>query len=81
MIRLETLISGDDDQIVLRPRSLSEAASEAQIYALTEPPRVYRRVICSIITRPYQVCSGLHRTPPLLLLAGCIRWGREVGGC
>jgi transposase len=48
---------------------------------LFEPPRVYRRVICSFIKRPYQVCSGLHRTPPLLLLAECSRWGREVGGC
>ena len=32
-----------------------------------EPPRVYRRVICSTTRRPYRVCSGLHRTPPLLL--------------
>ena len=38
-----------------------------------EPPRVYRRVICSTTRRPYRVCSGLHRTPPLLRLAGCIR--------
>ena len=34
---------------------------------LTEPPRVYRRVICSTTRRPYRLCSGLHRTPPLLL--------------
>ena len=32
----------------------------------TEPPRVYRRVICSTTRRPYRVSSGLHRTPPLL---------------
>ena len=38
-----------------------------------EPPRVYRRVVCSMTRRPYRVCSGLHRTPPLLLRAGCIR--------
>ena len=47
----------------------------------TEPPRVCRRVVCSMTKRPYRVCSGLHRTPPLLLRAGCIRWGREGGGC
>ena len=33
----------------------------------TEPPRLYRRVICSTTRRPYRVCSSLHRTPPLLL--------------
>ena len=48
---------------------------------ITEPPRVYRRVICSTTKRPYRASSGLHRTPPLLLRAGCIRWGRGVGGC
>jgi hypothetical protein len=47
----------------------------------TEPPRLYRRVICSTTRRPYRVSSGLHRTPPLLLRAGCIRWGREGGDC
>lgn len=46
-----------------------------------EPPRVYRRVICSTAKRPYRVSSGLHRTPPLLLRVGCIRWGRVGGGC
>ena len=35
--------------------------------ALTEPPRLYRRVICSTTKRPYRVCSGLHRMLPLLL--------------
>ena len=49
--------------------------------SLTEPHRVYRRVICSTTTRPYRVCSGLHRTPPLLLRVGCIRWGRGDGDC
>jgi hypothetical protein len=48
---------------------------------MNEPPRVYRRVICSHFRRPYRVCSGLHRTPPLLLLAGHIRWGRAAGDC
>jgi hypothetical protein len=48
---------------------------------LIEPPRVYRRVVCSTTRRPYRVSSGLHRTPPLLLRVGCIRWGREGGGC
>jgi Glutathione S-transferase, N-terminal domain len=43
------------------------------IFESGEPPRLYRRVVCSITTRPYRVCSGLHRTPPLLLRAGCIR--------
>ena len=45
------------------------------------PPRIYRRVVCSTTKRPYRVSSGLHRTPPLLLRVGCIRWGREGGGC
>ena len=31
-----------------------------------EPPRVYRRVICSSTRQPYRVILGLHRTPPLL---------------
>ena len=33
----------------------------------SEPPRLHRRVICSTTGRPYRVCSGLHRTPPMLL--------------
>ena len=32
-----------------------------------ERPRVYRRVICSTTRRPSRACSGLQRTPPLLL--------------
>ena len=52
-------------------------ATEARV----EPPRIYRRVVCSTTKRPYRVSSGLHRTPPLLLRVGCIRWGREGGGC
>ena len=47
----------------------------------TEPPRLCRRVICSCFRRPYRVSSGLHRTPPLLLRAGCNRWGQEGGDC
>ena len=47
----------------------------------SEPPRVYRRVVCSTTKRPYRGSSGLHRTPPLLLRVGCIRWGRANGGC
>ncbi len=43
------------------------AIPEAQRRRLFEPPRVYRRVICSTTRRPYRLCSGLHRTPPLLL--------------
>ena len=46
-----------------------------------EPPRVCRRVVCSMTRRPYRVSSGLHRTPPLLLRVGCIRWGQAGGGC
>ena len=56
---------------------LFSVRSERQL----EPPRVYRRVVCSMTKRPYRVSSGLHRTPPLLLRVGCIRWGREGGGC
>jgi hypothetical protein len=37
------------------------------VASTSEPPRLYRRVICSTTRRPYRVCSGLHRTPPLLL--------------
>ena len=36
----------------------------------SEPPQVYRSAFCSIIRQPYRVCSGLRRTPPLLLRAG-----------
>jgi len=46
-----------------------------------EPPRVYRRVVCSMTRRLYRVSSGLHTTPPLLLRVGCIRWCRGDGGC
>lgn len=45
-----------------------------------EPPRVYRRLICSNIRRPYRVYSVLHRTPPRLLRVGYIRWVRAGGG-
>jgi hypothetical protein len=48
---------------------------------ISEPPRVYRRVVCSMTRRLYRVSSGLHRTPPLLLRVGCIRWCRGDGGC
>jgi len=48
---------------------ITAAAHEVGI----EPPQLYRRVVCSTARRPYRVCSGLHRTPPLLLRAGCIR--------
>ena len=61
MIRLETLISRDDDQIVQQPRSLSEAASEAQIYALTGvPPHAQRgmRLSQALI---YARQNALHR--------------------
>ncbi len=50
-------------------------------YDRCEPPRIYRRVICSYFRRPYRVSSGLHRTPPLLLRAGYNRWGQEGGDC
>ena len=33
------------------------------------------------ITRPYRVCSCLHRTPPLLGREGCCRWVQAGGGC
>ena len=38
-----------------------------------EPPRVYRRLICSNIRRPYRVYLVFHRTPPLLLRVGYTR--------
>ena len=36
-------------------------------YGAYEPPRVYRRVVCSRTKRPYRGRSGLHRRLPLLL--------------
>ena len=47
-------------------RAMDVAAREMGI----EPPRVYRRVICSTTRRPYRLCSGLHRTHPLLQRVG-----------
>ena len=41
--------------------------------ALNKPPRVYRRLICSNIRRPYRVYLVLHRTPPRLLRVGYTR--------
>ena len=75
------LVSARDDLLNANAELLTEARLGAQlgeqlrqsqkmeaIGQLTgEPPRVYRRVICSTTRRPYRVCSGLHRTPPLLL--------------
>ena len=45
--------------------------SPSEIEGWVEPPRIYRRVICSTTKLPYRACSGLHRTPPLLLRVGC----------
>lgn len=43
MLRIETTISANDNRMLLSPRSLSEAAREAQIYALTGvPPHAQR---------------------------------------
>jgi hypothetical protein len=61
------------------PEDLADIPASAS--KQSEPPRVYRRVICSVIKRPYQVCSSLHRTPPLLRRVGRIRWGQEACGC
>ncbi len=58
-----------------------DGREEADLSAVIEPPRVYRRVVCSMTRRLYRVSSGLHRTPPLLLREGCIRWCRGDGGC
>lgn len=60
---------------------LVNALEQEKAKGNAEPPRVYRRVICSTARRPYRVCSGLHRTPPLLRRVGCGRWGRAGGGC
>jgi magnesium-transporting ATPase (P-type) len=46
---------------------INDAPALAEADVGIEPPRLYRRVICSTTRRPYRVCSGLHRTPPLLL--------------
>ena len=59
----------------------NESKFGCAVNAYDEPPRVYQRVVCSITRRPCLVCSGLHRTPPLLLRAGRMRWGRANGGC
>ncbi|KAF0173155.1 MAG: SNF2 family helicase [Rhodobacteraceae bacterium] len=64
------------DVLVLGPK-----AAGTGLTLTAEPPRVYRRVVCSTTKRPYRVSSCLHRTPPLLLLVGRIRWGRASGGC
>ena len=45
---------------------LTREVGEDKADQVIEPPRVYRRVICSTTRRPYRACSGLHRTPPLL---------------
>jgi hypothetical protein len=43
MLRLESRMSVDGNRMLLSPRSLSEAAREAQIYALTGvPPHAQR---------------------------------------
>lgn len=67
------------DQYIIE--SIEEAQDQATQWLWTEPSRIYRRVICSYFRRPYRVSSGFHRTPPLLLRAGCNRWGREGGDC
>lgn len=61
MFRLETKVLIDDDWTILPPRSLSEAASEAQIYALTGvPPHAQRgmRLSQALI---YARQNALHR--------------------
>jgi hypothetical protein len=70
----------------LRPDRASQPILNATLlnhpgFVQIEPSRDYRRVVCSVTTRPYRVSSGLHRAPPLLLRAGWIRWGRAGGGC
>jgi hypothetical protein len=40
-----------------------ERAVEELGLGYSEPPRIYRRVICSYFRRPYRVSSGLHRRP------------------
>ena len=67
------LIRPDGSELVLATLERGELLGEHYLFAAkqpgkrSEPPRVYRRVICSTTRRPYRVCSGLHRTPPLLL--------------
>ena len=73
--------AGDMRPEVARVVGAPAFARDGERLARIEPPRIYRRVVCSTTKRPYRVSSGLHRTPPLLLRVGCIRWGREGGGC
>ena len=70
-----------DRRLELRQAHARPVFDDLERWLAIEPPRVYRRVVCSMTRRPYRVSSGLHRTPPLLLRVGCIRWGREGGGC
>ena len=46
-----------------------------------EPPRLYRRVIGSIIRLRYQAPSGLHRRLVQLRPAACSRWERAIVDC
>ena len=61
MLRLETKMSVDSDRMVLPPRSLSEAAREAQLYALTGvPPHAQRGMTLAQALR-YARQQGLKR--------------------
>ena len=61
MLRLETKISVPGDRMVLPPRSLSEAAREAQIYALSGvPPHAQRGMTLAQALR-YARQQGLMR--------------------
>ena len=82
------LLKFNEGQVRFPHEGLGDAQPKAPIlrscrsdFPMSEPPRVYRRVICSYFRRPYQVCSGLHRTPPLLQRVGYSRWDRADGGC
>jgi transposase len=75
----------DTDHAVILDIEATRSVRQAELGAMQtmvdrvsdtfEPPRVYRRVVCSMTRRPYRVCSGLHRTSPLLRRVGCSRWG------
>ena len=67
-------VAACEDQAVVRPQEelpvdpakRSEPADQG-VLERGEPPRVYRRVVCSRTKRPYRGRSGLHRRLPLLL--------------
>jgi hypothetical protein len=61
VLRLDSKMSVDGDQTILAPRSLSEAAREAQIYALTGVPPHAQRGMTLAQALLYARQQGLKR--------------------